>query len=79
MADSRRVVNGYRQYKGKRGWKFTHRYIAEQKIGRKLKRGEQVHHNDRNKRNNTFPNLDIRKKLDHEWEHKEKRGLFSEN
>lgn len=32
-----------------RGYAYEHRVIAEQKIGRKLKQGEIVHHKDKNK------------------------------
>lgn len=36
---------------------YTHRIIAEKMLGRKLKIGEQVHHIDKNKRNNNPSNL----------------------
>jgi hypothetical protein len=36
-----------------------HRTIAEQKIGRKLKPGEIVHHKDHNKRNNDPENIEV--------------------
>ena len=35
----------------------THRVVAEQHIGRKLRKGETVHHIDGNKRNNDADNL----------------------
>lgn len=37
--------------------RHTHRIVAEQKIGRKLRPGEVVHHIDGNKRNNCPENL----------------------
>jgi len=67
----RREKDGYFQYKGKRGWRFTHRLIAEKKIGRRLKRDEEVHHRNRNKKDNSFFNLEVMKKEDHNWEHKD--------
>ena len=36
---------------------YLHRIIAEQSIGRKLKRGEVVHHLDEDKTNNSPDNL----------------------
>jgi hypothetical protein len=35
----------------------VHRYVAEQRLGRRLKPGEVVHHIDRNKTNNNKYNL----------------------
>lgn len=43
----------YPKYLGK----HLHRYVAEQMLGRKLKRGEIVHHIDCNKKNNKPSNL----------------------
>lgn len=37
----------------------THRIVAEQKLGRKLKPGEVVHHVDEDKRNNDPSNLEV--------------------
>lgn len=45
-------------YKKKNG-RHEHRTAAEKKIGRKLKKGEVVHHIDGNKRNNEPDNLII--------------------
>ena len=36
-----------------------HRLVAEEKLGRKLRMGEVVHHIDRNKRNNAPENLEV--------------------
>lgn len=47
--------NGYRRYKDSD--KLVHRHQAENKLGRRLKRGEVVHHKDRNKLNNEPSNL----------------------
>lgn len=40
-----------------RGFVPEHRYVAEQKIGRQLRKGEVVHHCDRNRLNNVPENL----------------------
>jgi hypothetical protein len=43
----------------KRGGRHEHRVVAEQKLGRPLRPGEIVHHDDENKRNNAPSNLDV--------------------
>ncbi len=47
--------NGYKRYRDSN--KLVHRYIAERKLGRKLRAGEVVHHKNRNKRDNRRTNL----------------------
>lgn len=42
-----------------RGYAYKHRLIAEQMLGRQLKRGEEVHHDDDNPSNNRRRNLII--------------------
>lgn len=49
--------SGYKRFKGSNI--PVHRWMAEKKLGRKLKSGEVVHHKDRNKRNNTPSNLHV--------------------
>lgn len=39
--------------------RHTHRIVAEEKLGRPLKKGEIVHHKDENKRNNDPDNIHI--------------------
>ena len=46
---------GYRRFIDSN--KLVHRYVAEKKLGRKLRKGEVVHHKDRNKLNNSSYNL----------------------
>ena len=46
---------GYRRYCDSK--KLFHRYVAERKLGRKLRPGEVVHHKNRNKLDNRRSNL----------------------
>ncbi len=48
-----------------RGYAYEHRVEAEKKIGRRLRRGEQVHHIDGNKKNNAIANLQCMTAEDH--------------
>lgn len=55
--------------------KHTHRVVAEKMLGRKLLKGEVVHHIDKNKRNNKPENLMIFKsQKDHAAWHARERG-----
>lgn len=59
--------NGYRLiYVGKahhladvRGYAYEHRLVAEEKLGRRLRPGEVVHHKDGTRANNSPENLDV--------------------
>lgn len=73
--------NGYKIiYVGKehhladvRGYAYEHRIIAELKYGRMLEPGEQVHHKDENKLNNSPDNLEITKNTStHRFLHRQK-------
>jgi hypothetical protein len=46
---------GYKRFKDSN--KPVHRWAAEKKLGRKLKKGEVVHHKNRNKKDNSSGNL----------------------
>jgi hypothetical protein len=46
---------GYKRFKN--SGKLVHRYVAEKKLGRKLKRDEVVHHKNHNNQDNTPANL----------------------
>ncbi len=48
---------GYRRFKDSNT--PVHRWVAEKKLGRKLREGEVVHHKDRNKQNNSPGNLHV--------------------
>ncbi len=49
--------NGY--YRFKDTHKLVHRWAAEKKLGRRLRKDEVVHHINRNKRDNSASNLQI--------------------
>ena len=67
-----RVSNsGYKQFKdpqtGK--WVYTHRRVAEKKVGGKIYSGREVHHIDGNKNNNRKANLEVLSKEEHRSRH----------
>lgn len=53
----KRVSGDYIQIYTKKGWRLEHRVIAGAALGRELKRGEVVHHINRDKTNNKNNNL----------------------
>lgn len=56
---------------------YEHRYIMEQHIGRKLKPGEEIHHIDGNKMNNSINNLMLLTMEEHKKFHRDKKtGKF---
>ncbi|WP_457918464.1 HNH endonuclease [Candidatus Lokiarchaeum ossiferum] len=64
-----RDKNGYKRYCN--SGKLVHRHVAECKLGRKLRRGEVVHHKNRNKMDNSRSNLWVCKsQTQHEYYHK---------
>jgi hypothetical protein len=63
--------SGYRMYKTPNGtYKYTHRRVGEKKIGRKLKHNEEVHHINKDKKDNRYENLVVLKKTIHKELHK---------
>ena len=62
-----RTKNGYSQYYDKKtgSWKFTHRTVAEKKIGGRVRPGYEVHHINHNKKDNRPSNLVVLSKSDH--------------
>lgn len=48
-----------------RGYAYEHRLVAESKTGRKLEKGEQVHHINGNKQDNRPDNIEVMKSLAH--------------
>lgn len=56
-----------------RGYAYEHRVVAEQKLGRQLRKGELVHHLDENKQNNHPDNLEVKASSAHHlYEHRKK-------
>jgi hypothetical protein len=69
FSDTYTDENGYKRYKD--SGKLVHRYMAEKKLGRKLRQGEVVHHRDRDKSNNSKYNLWVFKNQEaHERAHR---------
>jgi hypothetical protein len=59
----------------KRDGVHEHRTVAARKLGRPLRKGEVVHHNDDNKRNNDPDNLRVfASQADHAKYHKERNA-----
>lgn len=56
---------GYIVVKTKEGFRRKHVYVMEQRLGRKLRQGEVVHHVDGNKLNNTIENLEVMLSSEH--------------
>lgn len=53
-----------------RGYAYEHRIVAEQKLGRPIAKGEQVHHIDGDKQNNAPENLEVLSAAEHRVEHR---------
>lgn len=53
-----------------RGYAYEHRLVAENKLGRRLLPGEQVHHIDENKQNNDPANLEVCFPAEHHLHHR---------
>jgi hypothetical protein len=67
---STRTKNGYAQYNAGSGWKWTHRRVAEKKMGSSIRIGYEVHHINRNKRDNRPSNLRVLSRSAHRAIHK---------
>lgn len=57
--------NGYKKIRVENTYKYEHRYLVEQSLGRKLRNDEDVHHKDGNKLNNSLDNLEVLSKKEH--------------
>lgn len=56
-----------------RGYAYEHRLVAEKKTGRRLRKGEHVHHIDHDKSNNDPNNLQVAKSMaEHRYLHRRK-------
>lgn len=71
-----RQANGYalvydpanpNAYKSKNwaGWVYLHVKVASEKLGRRIEKGENVHHKDGNKKNNDPENIEVLSNIDH--------------
>lgn len=67
------ISSGYVVIKGSRNTRRLHRFLMEQKIGRKLNRNEHVHHINGNKLDNRIENLMLLSASDHHKLHGRKR------
>ena len=64
IGDARRFTgtgNGYVKF----NHRHIHRIVAEEMLGRRLRKGEIVHHKDGNKRNNSPDNLEVMTQSEH--------------
>lgn len=57
LGTERPTKEGYVLIKTERGWQLKHRAMMEQRIGRRLRRGEQVHHDNEVRDDNRDDNL----------------------
>ena len=58
-----------------RGYVYEHRLVAEEKLGRSLRKGEQVHHRNGVKHDNRPENLEVMSRVVHAVEHRRRRDL----
>ena len=70
--NTRNNSSGYRQYQvpSTGEWKYTHRTVAENKIGRPLNPGEHAHHINKDKTDNRYQNIVVVKENIHREIHK---------
>lgn len=62
---------------GRKGWMYEHRHVVEQRIGRKLKRKEHVHHKNEITTDNRDENLELMSAGDHNRHHTKGRPSWN--
>lgn len=62
-----------------RGYAYEHRVVAEKKLGRRLRRGEHVHHVDGDKTNNRPKNVAVLTAAQHRLAHRKPGGKRKRN
>ena len=60
-----RIKNGYAKYNDGSGWKWTHRRVAEKKLGKQIYPGYEVQHINGIKTDNRPSNLIVLSKAKH--------------
>ncbi|MBN1968666.1 MAG: HNH endonuclease [Candidatus Delongbacteria bacterium] len=70
MTKFRYNSSGYRQYNSGSGWNYTHRTVAENKLGGSIFKGYEVHHINGVKTDNRPSNLTVLSSAAHRSLHK---------
>lgn len=60
VGDTRVAANGYHYTKCEEGWRLTHHLVAEEKLGRKLEKGERVTFDDNDRTNLSPDNIVVK-------------------
>lgn len=61
VGDTRTAPNGYHYTRTKKGWRLTHHIVAEDKLGRPLRKDERVYFVDGDRTNIIEDNLHVKR------------------